>query len=400
MNIGEPIRHRAAALRADRGALLWAVAVVAIYGGATFALAFSATPRVDPAMHLAVNLAHGRLDVGQSPGTNDTVTTGGRTYQVVSPLPILPYLPFVPFRPLWPASRWIVSASLGILAAWLCLPLARRYGPPGRATYWLATLGAFGTLLFDQAIQGNFYFLAHVEAMLLTFVALIEWRGRRRPWVVGLALGVASLARPTVALAAIPFGLAFLMSGGPDRVWRFLRFAVPVGVTVAIAGLYNTLRFGSPLESGYGISTLGFTALAQRRTGGLFSLSYLSGNLQLLLAQGLDFRSRFPYLVPNNNGHSILLTSPALLIAVGAGIRRRTAQVLWASAFIVTVPLLFYYGGGGFITYGYRYFLDVIPFLLVLVAIAARIHFGALEKLLILLSVVFVGYGFVWLRFQ
>ena len=37
-----------------------------------------------------------------------------------------------------------------------------------------------------------------------------------------------------------------------------------------------------------------------------------------------------------------------------------------------------------------------MPFLLALVAIGARGRFGALEKLLIIASVGFVGYGVVW----
>ena len=124
--------------------------------------------------------------MGRSPRT-DSLTINGLTYWVVGPLVFLPFLPFVPFDGLWEASRWIVPAGFGIMAAWLMLPLARRYGPGGRATWWLAILGAFGTLLFNQALRGNAYYLTHAEAMLFTVVALVEWQGRRRAWVIGLA---------------------------------------------------------------------------------------------------------------------------------------------------------------------------------------------------------------------
>jgi hypothetical protein len=96
-------------------------------------------------------------------------------------------------------------------------------------------------------------------------------------------------------------------------------------------------------------------------------------------------------------GHSILLTTPALLAAVGAGVRDALPRVLWAAAILVAIPVLLYYGGGGARTYGYRYALDFTPMLLALVALAARTRFGALEKLLIGLSIGFVGYGIVWL---
>ena len=54
----------------------------------------------------------------------------------------------------------------------------------------------------------------------------------------------------------------------------------------------------------------------------------------------------------------------------------------------------------GYRTYGYRYALDFMPFVLALVAIGARRRFGGLEKGLIVLSVAFVAYGIVWAVFE
>jgi hypothetical protein len=396
-----PIRASSVAGRLEqhRAGMLWLLVVTVVYVATTIVVAKSqAVQGPDRAMVIATNLVHGRLDSGLPPGTLDTVTVRGLTFQVISPLPIVPYLLFVPFPALWEVSRWIVSTGIGIAAAWLTLPLARRYGPGGPATYWLAILGSFGTLLWTQSISGNFYYLAHVEATLFTFVALLEWRGRRRPWVIGLALALASLARPTLLLAAVPFGIG-LVTANRDRLRTAVSFVGPMAVAVGLTGLYDLARFGSIFETGYGISVLAKQSLAQQRAQGLFSLRHVPDNLGLLLARGFDLRERFPYLVPDPNGHSILLTSPALLAAVSAGVRSRSARILWAASFLVAVPVLLYYGGGGYRTYGYRYALDFIPFLLALVAIGARTRFGSLEKLLIGLSVGFVGYGVVWAVF-
>ncbi len=380
----------------DHAGLTWLLLVAALYVATTIAVAsHGRAPQVDRAMQIAANLVHGRLDSGLPAGSNDTVTMGGATYQVMSPLPIVPYLLFVPFPPAWETSHWIISAAIGIAAAWLALPLAQRYGPGGSATVWIATLGAFGTLLWTQSISGNFYYLAHVEAVLCSFIALIEWHGRRRPWVLGIAFGLAALARPTVVLAGIPFGVALLVSRG-DRLKTAASYLGPLVAAVGLMGLYNALRFGSPLETGYGISTVTNPGLAQQRALGVFSLRHLPDNLGLLIARGFDWQARFPYLVPNPNGHSILLTTPALLAAVSAGVRSHSARILWVAAFLVAVPLLLYYGGGGYRTYGYRYALDFVPFLLALVGLGARKHFGSLEKLLIIMSVGFVAYGVLW----
>ena len=75
-------------------------------------------------------------------------------------------------------------------------------------------------------------------------------------------------------------------------------------------------------------------------------------------------------------------------------------MVLWGAVFLTAMPVFMYYGGGGASTYGYRYAMDFVPFLLALVAVALKSHFGSLERALIGLSVVFVCYGFIWQVFK
>jgi len=392
-------RIRLAAADGRLASLLWFVIVLVVYGSATLVVAHRQPGRIDPAMTTARHMLEGRLDLGPPPGANDTVTVDGRTYQVISPLPIVPYLAFAPFPGLWSASRWLVSLGLGLAAAWLALPLARRYGPGGSTTWWLASLFAFGTLLLTQAVAGNFYYLGHVEAMLFTFAALVEMRGRARPWLIATTIGLAALARPTVLLAIIPIGIGLVLADR-RRARATLEVAIPVGVTLALTAIWNALRIGSPLDSGYGSSALAWPALAAQRAKGLFSIVHVPANLDVLLAGGFDLRRAFPFLVPNDNGQSLLLTTPAVLVALRAGFRGREAQVLWLAALVVLGPLLLYYGGGGFRTYGYRYALDFTPFLLALVALGARRHFGTVEKGLIVLSMLFVSYGIVWSTFR
>jgi hypothetical protein len=381
----------------DRGAAAWAAIVTVAYLGATLFVSNGRTGDPDRMMRLAANMWQGRFDVGPLTRLNDIVTIGGRNYEAISLGPVLPYLAFVPFQPAWPLAGLIIPTVLGAVAAWLALPLARRYGPPGAATYWLAGLGGFGTLLLTQATRGNIYYLAHVEAILCTFVALIEWQGRRRPWLLGLAFGLAWLARPDVLLAALPFGVV-LVYEGRYRLRTAAAYVAPIAGAIVLAGAFDFARFGSPFETGYAISNIS-EPLASRRAQGLFSLQHLPDNLRLLVMGGFDLRRRFPYLVPDPNGTSLLLTSPGLLVALFAGLRDRTAQVLWTATLIVAVPVLLYYGYGGPITYGYRYALDFMPFLFALAAMGARRHFGRVEKALIVLSVLFVSYGLLWNRF-
>ena len=264
----------------------------------------------------------------------------------------------------------------------------------GRVTPWLATLTAVGTLLLPLSDQGNFYYTAHVEATALVLVALLEWQGRRRGWLIALAISLAALARPTLLLATIPFGL-YLVVTAERRTAEFLRFATPVILALAATGLWNIARFGSPLETGYGAAELHQAALVKARAAGVFSIRHLGQNLATLLARGFDTVPAFPWVRASSSGHSILLTTPAVLVAVNAEYRERTAQVLLAAAGLVLVPVLLYYGGGGYRTYGYRYAMDAMPFILALVGLGARRHFGRIEQVLILLSVAFCVFGTV-----
>jgi hypothetical protein len=382
-------------LRHDRAALAWMALVAFFYFGATYVISQLSDWDSDHMMILAVSMSQGKFDLPTLTTINDIVTMpDGRHYQAMSLLPTVPYFVLVPFKALWPFSRWIVSAVIGTFAAWLALPVARRYGPGGPATWWLAVLGAFGTMLFTLSIEGDFYYLAHLESTALMFLLLIEWRGKRRPFALATCIGLSALARPTLGLVFMPVGLALLWES-KDRIRTALEFVWPLMASVFLTAWFDWARFDDVFQTGYGISWL-TPAFGEARARGMFSIVHLPTNLGLFVAGGFDMRTTFPWLVPSVQGHSILLTAPALLIAFNAPWRPRLVRVLWGAVIVTAIPVFLYYGGGGANTYGYRYAMDFIPFLIALVGIALRYRFGNLEKVLIGLSVCFVTYGYIW----
>jgi hypothetical protein len=278
------------------------------------------------------------------------------------------------------------------------LPLARAYGAKGADAYWIAIFTAFGSLLWYVSVLGDMYYLAHAEAFLALTVFLLEWAGRRRPVVLGAALALSFLARPTTVLAAVPFGLVLLWQrraslAGTAR--GAIAFGLPVAAAIGIYGWFNWVRFGSPLESGYAISYLAQPSLEARRALGIFSLAQIPENLRLALLALPGTQTRFPFVVPSTFGMSLLLVSPAILTSLWAGIRDRTAQLLWVAALLVAVPVFLYYGGG-YVQYGFRYSLDFTPFLVALMAIGSRRWIGWPERVLILAGIASVAFGIVW----
>lgn len=348
----------------------------------------------DRMMILAERALQGRLDDPSFANTVDSVALGGRYYIAVGPLQFIPYLPLVPFEALHGVARYVVSIVPGLLAAWLALPVARAYGASGRNAYWVACFTAFGTLLFWVSTLGNMYYLAHAESFLALTCFVLEWAGRRRPGLLGLALAVSFLARPTTILAALPFGV-YLVWRERDWLRRSVLFGVPLAIAILGYGLYNLARFGSPLESGYAISTLLSKILIDRRALGVFSIRQVAHNVRLALLTPFGLKAAFPYLVPDKFGLSMLLVSPGLLVALRAGFRTPQVRLLWAAAAIVAVPVFLYYGGG-VVQYGFRYSLDFTPFLIPLIAVAVRDRLGWLERALFVFSAASVIFGIIW----
>jgi hypothetical protein len=382
-------------IRPSRADTIFYLTVIAVYLAATVASIHYRHLPWDRMTTLADQILHGRVDSPDFKGTADSVLWNGHYYIAVGPLQVLPYLPFAILGHLQDLAGHIVATAIGGAAALLALPLARAYGARGAAAYWVAGFTAFGTLLLFLSTAGNFYWLAQAESFLALVLFLIEWAGRRRPLVLGICLGFSFLARPTTALAAIPFGLALIWKNR-DAVKSAIAFGLPMALAVAVYGWFNWLRFASPFEAGYALSYLPQPGLDARRALGLFSLAQVPENLRLALLAPFERLGHFPYFTANPYGLSMLLVSPALLTAAWAGIREGTARLLWIAAGLVAIPVFLYYGGG-YIQYGFRYSLDFTPFLIALVAMGSGRWKGWPERLLIVASIASVAYGLAWL---
>src|SRR4029079_7591276 len=105
-----------------------------------------------------------------------------------------------------------------------------------------------------------------------------------------------------------------------------------------------------------------------------FSLPPVQMNIDYFLLHLPKPIPTFPFFKPDGLGMSVLITSPGLLFASQAGWRKRRAWWLLGATIAVLIPTLLYYGGG-WLQYGYRYFLDSVPFVMALCGLAA-VHRG------------------------
>lgn len=364
--------------------------------------------------YLADAFLHGRTWIDFQPGPYDVIIVGDRYYVPFAPFPAIALMPIVAL--IGPVTaddlETGINAILAASGVGLCWWLLGRIGVPRLGDRLrLVILFGFSTPILWVTTRGGVWHTGHLIATVLTFLCLIELWGRQRAWLVGLLAGFAFLTRAPLAFA-IPFYALLLdrsfradaaaITGGyiaragriPWRTWTQL--TVGVLPSIAFFFLYNQLRFGTPLESGYALATLP-PFLEVLRDQGLFALSHVPTNLFYLLFYMPSFSSEFPFLRPDGISLSIFLTSPALLYALLADWTRSRTWILAAAVLAVLAPSLFYYGGGWF-QYGFRYFLDSVPFVMALCGLAA-VHRGRMGSgwvALIWFGVAIMGIGVYW----
>jgi hypothetical protein len=360
--------------------------------------------------YLADAFLHGRTWLTTALGPYDNVVIGDHVYVPFGPFPAFVLMPLVALFGPVQSDIWqpIVNAALAAIDLGLCWWLAARVGVRqmiDRA--WLVILFGFSTQVWWVTTRGGVWHTGHLVASGLTLMALIELFGRRRPLIIGLLGGAAFLTRaplllalPIYALMLAPVDVAIAAARSATNRWRpvimdwlvlTLGF-LPFGI---FALWYNDIRFGSPLESGYGLASLPDWLVALRDQG-LFSLSHLGMNIDYLFLHTPTQIGQFPFFRPDGLGMSIFITSPGLFWAIRSDWFSRRSWLLLAALVVTLVPNLLYYGGG-WLQYGYRYALDAIPFAMALCCIAAARHgVGWIWRIAITFGVIVGAGGVYW----
>ena len=338
--------------------------------------------------YLADAFLHGRLWLESALGPYDVILLHGHVYVPFAPFPAVVLMPLVAVIGPVTADQWepMINAGLAAAVVGLAWWAAARIGVDRfRDRLALVLLLGFSTQVWWVTTRGGVWHTGHLVAVILVLLIIGELFGKRRPWPLGLLLGAAFLTRAPIAFAAPALGLWLLLDTdalAPGRTaaqrlrdlpWRDATLLV-LGLVPPLAFFfwYNLERFGSAMESGYALATLP-EWLERQRQMGLFSLAHVPMNLDYLLLRLPSPITEFPYLRPGGLGLSVLITSPGLLLAARAPWRDARSRLLLLAAALVLVPTLMYYGGG-WLQYGYRYFLDSIPFVWALVAMGVVAH--------------------------
>ena len=330
----------------------------------------------------------------------DFTRFGGHTFLVHPPLAAIVMMPVVAAhgRVVDGADVYqpSVSAVLGAIEVALAWRLLLLLGLSTSARIWLTAFFGVGTTLWYEATLGASWDFVLVVSLLPTLLALNETFGRTRPWLVGLLAALAALGRNDLVMAWPVYAALLLVRG---RRFRDLIWMAPGLATAGLVyGVFNYTRYGTYYDPSLWLwyrCCDGGGAREHPQSPGPFSIHNLPTNLYTLLFLGWGFDStRFPYIRPQGAGQALLLTSPAFILTLRASLKRWETVLMWLAAALTMGASLTVYASG-FVQFGTRYYVQVFPFLLVLIALGlgGRQRVDQLTRILIIASIFIVAFG-------
>lgn len=288
--------------------------------------------------------------------------------------PILSAIVCFPFVALGYRDQTAISVLIGAVGVALCFRMTR--------SYWLAAFLALGTVYGYEATLGASWGFCLVLSTLPTFLALTECFGECRPWRVGLWAALAFFARTDLGLVW-PVYLWMVIQ---RRGWiEAIEALVPMQLAVIVYLALNIVRFNSLLDPTLSIWYWQDIAGGKGPTPwGPFSLRYLPLGVYTALFRGPQFQMTWPWLRPSAFGQSLLLTSPALLLAFRDRYSARESRHLLLASGLSVLPALCVWSNG-VEQFGARYWIQAFPFLIALMALAPL---DRTAKALIILSII------------
>lgn len=335
------------------------------------------------------------------------------------PFPPLPAILLMPFVALWGihTDDQTIFTALAAIDVALCWWMLGRLGVTTVARLATTMLFAFGTTFWYAAQNATTWYQAHIVAAGLSMLAIgvalgadvdeameptvdpPPRRSDRRSFLAGLLLGLATTARLTVILG-LPF---FALVGGGRSWWcRGCSAALGAAIPVALLLAYNVVTTGHVFHPAYDhlyqLEARAYTGLGYDADWAAEDPRYLPQNLGIMLLETPDvlpdrlrdtlgtidrplctqpgatrglFDVDCPLAVPRDIGMSVLLTTPALLLAIPAfriTRRRRIALGAGLAILLISVVNLMHFSQG-WVQFGYRFSIDSLPFALLLVAL-------------------------------
>jgi hypothetical protein len=360
---------------------------------------------------LADAFLHGRLYLEHPTSTHDLTFYNGRWYVPNPPLPALVVLPFVAVFGVEKINMVRFGITLGAVNAMLIYQVlekaARLKLIPTRpaGNLWLTVMVIFGTSYWWLSVMGEMWFTAQLLTLTFLALAVLFALGRCSPWLIGTSLGMAVLSRPN-AFTLLPFvtGVYLYLDTCEGRKvdWKgVIRWSeqTVVPIILACVGLlyYNYIRFGDWFDFGYVTINSSDWIMEAARTYGLFNPHFIPANFYAMFLKlpRIENDGSCFYYSPSREGISLLAMTPALVYIV-----RRLKLNWWTAgawvSILLSMGLLMLYHNTGADQLGYRYLMDSVLPVLLLMGLGVGERPSWIFKGLVVLSVIGNAAGMYW----
>ncbi len=349
----------------------------------------------DHYLYQAKSFMVGRTDIPNLPEYfQDKIVLNNKTYLPFPPMPAILLIPFIKFYP--NITEQTVSILIGTINTLLVFILLLKYINLKKA-FLLTVFYAFGTVAFWSAIVGTTWYFAHNVSLFFLLLCLISHKNKL-DLLSGIFFSFAVLSRYPILFA----GIYFLFELFKEKK-RLGPFVLGAFLCIPAQLFYDWLRFGNFLQTGY-------ISIYEGYIHGGYPVTFLQ-----LIKPGANY---FGYLDPRNillhlfnffiypptitqdlkispspYGMGIIFTSPLLLLALKPNLKNTEERNLFIG-FLSIALIDFMHYAQGWVQFGYRFLMDFMPFLLILLALKFKIKLSHI--FLLLFSVFVCTWGTLW----
>lgn len=351
-------------------------------------------------VYLADAFLHKRLDIQGFPDFyHDLAKFKGKSFIPFPPAPAVILMPIVAifgiaFRQPYFA---MFIASLNAVLVYLFFK---------KQKFWkrlvLVLFYSFGTVVWYSAIIGTTWFYALICANFFLLLSLLFFLQKRNYFLSGFFLGLSALSRHPTLLGGI-FFLPFFLK---NKKSYFLKFLIGILPLLLLQLIYNYFRFGNIFQEGYvsvyknyiqspypyNIFKIWFT---NYHYYGYLDPRNIPAHLITLFLLLPEKINTFPFFRPSPYGMSIVLTSPLFFYLLKADFRKKLIKWSLLTAFFIFIPISFHYMQG-WVQFGYRYLIDFLPFLMIILASGLPKKINPWLLFLLIFSILSNYFGVYW----
>lgn len=354
----------------------------------------------DHYLYLAKSILNRSLSVDNIPEFYQDVNIfNSHKYLPFPPIPSITIIPFILAVP--DITQQTVSIIIGSINIGLLYLLLTKHTRKITAVV-ISLFSAFGTVYFWVGIVGTSWYFAHIVAFFYLILSMLfsSRNGKLSAFLTGLLFAMSALSRMTLVFG----GLYFVLNYWANKK-QLILFLLGASLFIPVILIYNYGRFGNIFETGYAKIYKNYT---ERGYGYSIQRVWQPDSQHF---RYLDFRS-IPYHLytlfimppeiadlnimkskPSPYGMGILFISPLLLLIFSKSSKLGVENQAWFGAIPVAFVTFLHYAQG-WVQFGYRFLVDILPFLLIILSL--KFKFTKFNVLLLIISLVVCYWGTIW----